>query len=620
MNTKNSEILTGQFGPMIVNSAMDLFLNDDPFLIIDSNYNVVYFNDAFKYSALSDYYLSNEDKYLNNLKENLQLFSASSFNFSTLNVQLKENESGQNVEYLININRIRLPQSELFFLKFSDATKLLERENRVASIQTALEMIKIPVLITSSKGNIVYVSEEFENTLDLSIETVHNKFFCLAFDKLLSSEDSLALENAFLNNQPWSKTIQIQSKNGNKCYKEIRFIPSARLINGEKLSLVIIYDITSHIEKKLEAEETFKKIKSILDSISDPVFIIKDTKNYLALERANKSFYELFRCNQTKVGSNIELLIDKELFNIIKTNVGLLQNSDIKSKDFEYCNSNMFFKAKIASMLSAKQESIFIITLNNITSEIEYQNKIKAAFKKEMELNRLKGAFIQNISHEIRTPFHAISGYSEIIDESLNKEDYGTVHEITTLLKDVLGRVTRLFDNLIELSQLESKEMVLDFSNVNPNKIVKNIYENLIKRAIEKGIQLLLDLSDSEKQIRVDKNKLEKIIVSLVDNSIKYTHYGNVVIRTYLKDNKMCIAVTDTGEGMNQNEIDILLQPFNQEEDAFTRKYQGLGLGLTIANKLTKLMGGEFEIVSQKSVGTKVTLSFNIVELNKNDR
>ena len=615
MNINKNEGISGQFGPAIINSAMDLFLNDDPFLVLNSTLDVIYYNDTFKYSILFNHFLSGDSKYFSDLKENLLLFSTSSFNFSTLNVTLNEKESNQDVEYLININRVRLPQSELYFLKFTDTTKLLERENRVASIQTALEMLKIPVMITSSKGNVIYVSEEFEKTLNLNLESIHNKFFCLAFENLLSSEDRLALENSFFNSQPWNKTIQTFSNIGKTNYKEIKLIPSARLINGEKLSLVIIYDITSHIEKKLEAEETAEKIKSVLNSISDPVFIVKDTKNYLALEIANKSFFELFNCNHTNFGSNIELLIDKELFNLVKTQVGLLQNSKIKSKDFEYSINGSFFKAKIAAMISANQESIFIITLHNITSEIEYQNKIKAAYKKEMDLNRLKGAFIENISHEIRTPFHAISGYSEIIDESLQKEDYGTVQEITALLKDVLGRVTRLFDNLLELSQLESREMIFDFSNVNPNKVVKNVYDNLIKRAIEKGIQLLLDLGDFQQQIRVDKNKLEKTILSLVDNSIKYTHYGSVVVRTYHKDNKIYISVTDTGEGMNQNEIDDLLQPFNQEEDAFTRKYQGMGLGLTIANRLTKLMGGEVEIVSQKSVGTKITLSFNVIEV-----
>lgn len=615
MNINNNEVLSGHLSPKIINSAMDLFLNNDPFLVLNSNFDIIYYNDTFKYSILFNHLLSADSKHLSDLKENLQLFSASSFNFSTLNITLNEIESEQDVEYLININKVKLPQGELYFLKFTDTIKLLERENRVASVQTALEMMKIPVMITSSKGNVIYVSEEFEKTLNLNLESIHNKFFCLAFEKLLSSEDRLALENSFFNSQPWNKTIQTFSNNGKTNHKEIKLIPSARFINGEKLSLIIIYDITSHIEKKLEAEETAEKIKSVLDSISDPVFIVKDTKNYLALEIANKSFFELFNCNHTNVGSNIELLIDKDLFNLVKTQVGLLQNSKLKSKDFEYSINGSFFKAKIASMISANQESIFIITLHNITTEIEYQNKIKAAYKKEMDLNRLKSAFIENISHEIRTPFHAISGYSEIIDESLQKEDYGTVQEITALLKDVLGRVTRLFDNLLELSQLESREMIFDFSNVNPNKVVKNVYDNLIKRAIEKGIQLLLDLGDFQKQIRVDKNKLEKTITSLVDNSIKYTHYGNVVIRTYQKENKIYISVTDTGEGMNQNEIDDLLQPFNQEEDTLTRKYQGMGLGLTIANRLTKLMGGEVEIVSQKSVGTKITLSFNVIEI-----
>jgi signal transduction histidine kinase len=181
-------------------------------------------------------------------------------------------------------------------------------------------------------------------------------------------------------------------------------------------------------------------------------------------------------------------------------------------------------------------------------------------------------------------------------------------------LKEVLGRVTRLFDSLIELSQLESKEMILDFKNLNPNRIIKKVYESSIKRAIEKGIQLLLDLGDNDKLIRADQAKLEKILFSLVDNSIKYTHYGNVVVRSYCQDKKMFISVTDTGEGMNQSDIDDLLQPFGQEEDAFTRKYQGIGLGLTIAYRLTKLMGGDVEIISQKNVGTKIILSFNIVE------
>lgn len=615
MNTiKNSDLNTNEFNQVFAGSTIDLLLNEEPFLIFNSNFDVVFYNNTFKYSSLFEHLFSQEGKNLLNLKIDLQLFSSSSFNFSTLNYQINDIKEG-NGNYLIHINRIKLPENELFLLKFADSSKLFERENRIASIQTALELMKIPVIITSSKGNIIYVSENFESTFELSLESIHNKFFTLAFEKILSKEDILSLENALVKNHPWSKSIRLNLENDLISYKEIKFIPSARIINGEKLHLIIVYDITDHIEKKLEAEAVVEKINSILDNIADPVFIIKDNKNFLSLEIANKNFYRLFGCNHTNIGNNIETIIDKNLSNLIKNSVALFQNADNNSKEFEYSFNNNYYKAKISSLLTTTKEQIYIITLNDITPEIEYQNKMKAAFKKEIELNRLKGAFIENISHEIRTPFHAISGYSDIIDESLNNEDYGTVKEITSLLKDVLGRVTHLFDNIIELSHLESKQMIFEYDNINPNKAVKAVYDMLVKRAIDKGIQLLLDLGDFNKKIRIDESKLKKILFSLVDNSIKYTHYGNVVVRTYLQNKKIYITVTDTGEGMNQDEIDDLIQPFGQEEDTFTRKYQGMGLGLTIAYRLTKLMGGDVEIISQKSIGTKVILFFNVIDI-----
>jgi signal transduction histidine kinase/PAS domain-containing protein len=609
----NPEIFSNQIASTIFSSGFDLFVSDEPFIILNKNYDVIFLNDTFRYSELYNHYFDGNDKHLAKLKEDIRVFAGSSFNFSRLNLQIPLNDTDRYIDYIINISRVRLSDNELYILKYLDATKLLERENRIASIQSALEMMKIPLLVTSSKGNVIYVSEEFEKTFDLSIEALHNKFFCLAFENILSKEDLLTLEKAFLRGETWSKTFSFQTNDEKIKYKEIRLVPSSRFIKSERLNLIVIYDVTSHIEEKNVAEALAHRITTILDNITDPVFIIKDEKNYFSLERANKCFYELFNTNHTHLGSNIEKIIDKEFFSLIKTNISLLQNSNTNKKDFEFFYRNNYFKAKISSLQTAQDEQIYVISLNNITNEIEYQHKINEAYKKEISLNRLKNSFIENISHEIRTPFHAISGYSELIEEALKNDDYGTIQEIISLLKDVLGRVTKLFDNLIELSHVESGDIIFDFNNVNPNKIVKVVYDGLITRAIEKGIQLLLDLGDIKNLIRVDIKKLEKVIYSLVDNSIKYTHYGNVAIRTYQQNEKVYIAITDTGEGMNQHEIHELIQPFSQEEDAFTRKYQGMGLGLTVAYRLTKLMGGDVEIISQKSVGTKVIISFNLV-------
>jgi signal transduction histidine kinase len=594
----------------IVNSNLDLYLSEEPLIVMNANAEIIHYNDSFKYSSLFDILTNENEKSVSELKENLKLFSFSSFNTSLLNFVCLSKELNKSKEYIVNITRIQLKNEDLFLLRFLDPIKLLERENRIASITTALEFLKIPILITSSDGNIIYLSEEFEKDFEITIESYHSKFFCFALEKFLSKEELLTLENAFYNGQKWNKTIEILSSTGNKLYKEIKFLPAARIVNGEKLSFVIVYDITNHIEQKIEAETSARKIKMILDSVSDPIFLVKAKTNYLSLEIANKCFYETFKYDTNYSLKNIEKIVNKDLFNILSNTIEQIKETTNLSSIFDYNYNDQFFKGRIFKFNLTGVNQIYLVTLQNITSEIEYQNKIKLAFKKETELNRLKSLFIENISHEIRTPFHAISGYSEIIDESLKNEDYGTLKEITSLMKEVLGRITHLFENIIELSQLESKELILEYENINPNKVIKSVYDNLVRRAIDKGIQLLLDLGNFEKQIRIDKQKLWKIIYSLVENSIKYTHYGNVVVRTYFQDGKIFIAITDTGEGMNQEQIKELLQPFNQEEDTFTRRYQGMGLGLTIAYRLTKIMGGEFDIVSQKSVGTKVILSF----------
>jgi signal transduction histidine kinase len=110
--------------------------------------------------------------------------------------------------------------------------------------------------------------------------------------------------------------------------------------------------------------------------------------------------------------------------------------------------------------------------------------------------------------------------------------------------------------------------------------------------------------------------KLEKIVYAITENAIKYTTAGKIVLRSFVFSQFVYITITDTGDGMNQEDIKYLLEPFSQEEQGYTRKYQGAGLGLAIASKLTKMMGGLFEIVSRKQTGTKVTLIFPFVKLN----
>ena len=112
---------------------------------------------------------------------------------------------------------------------------------------------------------------------------------------------------------------------------------------------------------------------------------------------------------------------------------------------------------------------------------------------------------------------------------------------------------------------------------------------------------------------------MEKIINSLVDNAIKYTSKGYVYLGTKHLGDKVEITISDTGVGIEQNQIERLLKPFTQEVEGYTRPFEGAGLGMTIAYKLTKLMNGEFLITSQKNKGTKIVIYFPASSMGNNN-
>jgi signal transduction histidine kinase len=109
------------------------------------------------------------------------------------------------------------------------------------------------------------------------------------------------------------------------------------------------------------------------------------------------------------------------------------------------------------------------------------------------------------------------------------------------------------------------------------------------------------------------------VINSLVDNALKYTDYGEVKIHSRLFNDKAEIRISDTGSGMDTTRIKQLLEPFVQEEEAYVRNYEGAGLGLTVANKLTTILGGDFNVISSKNKGTTVILTFPAVDVMSAD-
>ncbi len=377
------------------------------------------------------------------------------------------------------------------------------------------------------------------------------------------------------------------------------------LISGREYFVLIF----KSLREKTKLEERINNLHNALEYGNIPV-IITDGNGIItyatsSFEKILNTGIELFFKNSIAdalsyylSGKDKELLIEfiRQKKNWIKT---------ISTKNTG--GKISYYELKLNPVFRTGSDELnFILTANDITN-------LKVAYEKEINLNRLKTAFLENMSHEIRTPLNAIVGYSEIIDECLEEDDYETIRDLIDSFKDVLNRVLKLYSNVVEVFQIYSGEVELEMVTLNANQVLRSVYNKRVEDAENKKLKFNLELENKGLNIKTDWYRFEKIINSLVDNAIKYTNTGCIIISSGLAGNNVRIKISDTGMGIKSKDILKLYEPFVQDEEAYTRSFEGAGLGLTIAYRLTLLMGGKFNIESEENKGTIITLTFPTV-------
>jgi len=586
-----------------------------PLIILDQNNLLVYSNQAAQFTFGLDGIRNISELQTNiNFAELLLDFLQNTYRDVCINLKIKNASEASFEEYKAEIEKIEIGNVPYLLVVFHHTESEVNLENRINSIHAAIEFANLPIMTIDDNGKITFLSQSMEKILGYRIDEVYGDFFCVPLENFLSKADLLTAERAFFLKQNWAKSISFKDK-GNLIYKELQLIPFSSTNTANNAFMLIAHDITDYVQKNIIIKESEDKLKSIIDNINDPLFILKRKDGDLFFEVGNNNFFKIFEFDK-------ELLLNKEVKPVFKEKIlkQILENTEILLNDslpsIEIISTHNFihYKCNISLMNNKNGDELFVmVNFNNITDQQNYQSILSVAYKKEVQLNKLKSTFIENISHEIRTPFNAISGYAEIMEECIKANDQKTFTELVVLVKEVLSRVSQLFNNIIDMSEIESGEMVIEYTDLNCNQVIKSIhnkYEYLAKR---KNIDFQLNLAQEDLAIKADLVKLEKIIYAITENAIKYTEQGKIVIGTYKLNQFAYITIMDTGVGMNQKDIDNLLEPFSQEEQGYTREYQGAGLGLAIASKLTEIMGGMFKIVSRKEKGTKVTLIFPLI-------
>jgi signal transduction histidine kinase/CheY-like chemotaxis protein len=226
-----------------------------------------------------------------------------------------------------------------------------------------------------------------------------------------------------------------------------------------------------------------------------------------------------------------------------------------------------------------------------------------------MNADQLKGAFVANMSHEIRTPLNSVLALSQLLREGVAGPltvDQRRYLEI--ILRN--GRtLLRLIDDILELSRIESGHLEVDNEDVDLAPQIEAVVEALSPLAMAKDLDTSVKVPDELPPVRCDVERLRQILTNLVGNAIKFTETGAVRVTAELRGEFVAVHVTDTGIGIPQAQLGHIFEEFVQVDQTLARRQGGAGLGLAIASRLARLMGGDIGASSVVGSGSRFTLT-----------
>ncbi len=250
-------------------------------------------------------------------------------------------------------------------------------------------------------------------------------------------------------------------------------------------------------------------------------------------------------------------------------------------------------------------------------TQLEQMVKIKTreltlAKEKAEESDRLKSAFLANISHEVRTPLNGIAGLLNVLGSDDRLSD--KIRKYIAAINSNSEQLLRLIDDILDVAKIEAKQMTLRPEPVCINELIDELhvfFETNLQKQGKESIVLVADKGLDDCVVSVDPARLRQVLYNLLGNAAKFTEKGYICFGYRETNNSMLeFSVEDTGIGIAHDKLETVFERFRQVELGNTRRYGGTGLGLTISRSLVQLMGGEMQVTS--TAGTGSTFRFTI--------
>jgi two-component system, sensor histidine kinase and response regulator len=284
---------------------------------------------------------------------------------------------------------------------------------------------------------------------------------------------------------------------------------------------------------------------------------------------------------------------------------------DYVTKPFD--SRELIMRVKTHLSLKNSREKLEELNLSLEDKVKERTAELLIAKEKAEETDRLKTVFLNNLSHELRTPMNGILGFINLLKKpELEEEKKEKYIEIVNISAE---RLLDTMDELVVISRIEAGDNMLHITSFDLNQEMHFQFAFFKPKADKKAIQLLCSnkIDSNAAIIKSDKIKIASILTNLINNAIKFTNKGTVEFGNYIENDNLVLFVKDTGVGIPTNRLEAIFERFVQADTRLTREHEGLGLGLSITKAYVEALGGKIAVESEKgkySVFT-VTLPYN---------
>lgn len=411
------------------------------------------------------------------------------------------------------------------------------------------------------------------------------------------------------NNETASGTMQIITRSGSK--RVWLYQNTVYGNNGNKPYVIAsAIDITESVKAQNEIEKQQQFIRQIIDNSPNVIFMMNEQRQIVL---ANKTFTKYYPCNEKEMpfaeslSSGADDIFLGDMDSIFEMEDGEMIRLEGSLRNPETDTISWF--SIINKCFKEKNGKKYILGFGmDFTGRYQVETDLIAANELVERSLKVKDQFISNMSHEIRTPLNAVIGFSDLLaDTLLNKEQA----EYVDIVKTASANLLALINNILDLSKIESSNMVLESLPIDIGKIVGDVVKILEPKAKVKGIKVHMILDDQlPGKVLGDQLRLTQVMFNLLGNAVKFTDEGTIHISCSVvngsdkQKHHIAFSIKDTGIGVPAEKHTDIFERFTQANTDTQRLYGGTGLGLNITRSIVELYGGTLTMESEQGKGT----------------